>query len=163
MARAQGNVLVHCVAGVSRSVSLVLAYLIQAKGLAYQDAYSRVKVRRAIIHPNDGFIAQLKSLAQRQAAPSLPPKQPSYLDLLRRREALTPAPKQQYQTFREGFISRSRLEQGSGGLTAGGGAAGRGLAEALEASRARIGRSDFYQSREGVGGARVSELNRRID
>lgn len=29
------NILVHCMAGVSRSVTLVLAYLIKHKGMAY--------------------------------------------------------------------------------------------------------------------------------
>lgn len=54
-------------AGVSRSVSLVLAYLIKHKDMRYEEAYSHVKSRRKIvhssiiqIHPNDGFIDQLK-------------------------------------------------------------------------------------------------------
>lgn len=54
-------------AGISRSVTLVIAYLIKCHGLPYDTAYSMVKSRRKIvryyftqIHPNDGFIDQLK-------------------------------------------------------------------------------------------------------
>lgn len=48
-------------AGISRSVALVLAFLIKKKGMKYDEAYSMVKSRRRIIHPNDGFIRQLRS------------------------------------------------------------------------------------------------------
>ncbi len=56
------NIMVHCLAGVSRSVSLVLAYLIKHRNMSYSSAYERVKSRRRIIHPNDGFIDQLRRL-----------------------------------------------------------------------------------------------------
>jgi protein-tyrosine phosphatase len=36
-------------AGVSRSVSLVLAYFIKNKGMTYDDAYKLVKSRRKIV------------------------------------------------------------------------------------------------------------------
>jgi protein-tyrosine phosphatase len=52
--------MVHCLAGVSRSVSLVLAFLIKHQGFSYNQAFDFVKSRRKIIHPNDGFIQQLK-------------------------------------------------------------------------------------------------------
>jgi protein-tyrosine phosphatase len=52
--------MVHCLAGVSRSVSLSIAFLIKHKGMAYKEAYALIKGRRKIIHPNDGFIEQLK-------------------------------------------------------------------------------------------------------
>lgn len=65
------QILVHCIAGVSRSVSIVLAYLIRDKGMSYEQAYQCVKSRRSIvspyftqISPNDGFIRQLKQYAQ---------------------------------------------------------------------------------------------------
>lgn len=54
------SIMVHCLAGVSRSVCLVLAYFIKCKGMSYEEAYRLVKSKRGIIHPNDGFIAQLK-------------------------------------------------------------------------------------------------------
>lgn len=53
------NVLVHCRAGVSRSASVVIAYLIRYYGMTPRDAYSYVKNRRPIINPNPGFIRQL--------------------------------------------------------------------------------------------------------
>jgi protein-tyrosine phosphatase len=52
--------MIHCLAGVSRSVSLVLAFLIKHRGCTYLKAFDCVKSRRKIIHPNDGFIQQLK-------------------------------------------------------------------------------------------------------
>jgi protein-tyrosine phosphatase len=56
-----GRVLVHCVAGVSRSTSLVLAYLIRYRGYTLLDAFDLVAERRKIAWPNDGFYRQLIS------------------------------------------------------------------------------------------------------
>jgi hypothetical protein len=61
--------MVHCLAGVSRSVSLVLAYLVKHCGMAYRQAYDLVKARRKIIHPNDGFIEQLKRFERELPTP----------------------------------------------------------------------------------------------
>jgi len=58
--------MVHCLAGVSRSVSLVISYLIKHKGLSFQRAFDTVKSRRRIIHPNDGFIHHLKKFEREQ-------------------------------------------------------------------------------------------------
>lgn len=44
------NILVHCLAGVSRSVSLVLAYLIKCRGMGYETAFSMLKNRRKIVY-----------------------------------------------------------------------------------------------------------------
>jgi protein-tyrosine phosphatase len=62
--------MVHCLAGVSRSVSLCIAYLIKHRGYSYQAAYEMIKARRRIIHPNDGFIAQLKAFQRQQGSSS---------------------------------------------------------------------------------------------
>lgn len=54
-----GKTLVHCVAGVSRSASLVCAYLIKHEGMSLRQAYQYVKMARPIIRPNVGFWKQL--------------------------------------------------------------------------------------------------------
>ncbi|CAD8165215.1 unnamed protein product [Paramecium octaurelia] len=56
----KGNVLVHCMAGVSRSASIVIAYIMKTKKLSFRDAFQFVKTKRTIVWPNDGFIEQLK-------------------------------------------------------------------------------------------------------
>jgi len=54
-----GKTLVHCVAGVSRSASLVCAYLIKYENMSLRQAYQYVKMARPIIRPNLGFWKQL--------------------------------------------------------------------------------------------------------
>jgi predicted protein tyrosine phosphatase len=58
--KTEGAVLVHCMAGISRSATIVIAYLMSEKRLSFQDAYDHVKKRRRIVRPNDGFIRQLR-------------------------------------------------------------------------------------------------------
>lgn len=58
----RGNsVLVHCAFGVSRSATVVLAYLIQHQNMSLEDAYWHVKSRRPNINPNTGFWSQLQA------------------------------------------------------------------------------------------------------
>lgn len=54
-----GKTLVHCIAGVSRSTSLCLAYLVKYEGMTLRKAYQHVKAKRPIVHPNQGFFKQL--------------------------------------------------------------------------------------------------------
>ncbi|XP_020383678.2 dual specificity protein phosphatase 19a [Rhincodon typus] len=56
-----GVVLVHCNAGVSRSASIVIGYLMWAYGLSFKDAFSIVKNARQAINPNHGFMEQLRN------------------------------------------------------------------------------------------------------
>ncbi|XP_042370482.1 dual specificity protein phosphatase 19-like, partial [Plectropomus leopardus] len=56
-----GVVLVHCNAGVSRSSSIVIGYLMLREGLSFDDAYGQVKLARPSIRPNAGFYRQLQS------------------------------------------------------------------------------------------------------
>ncbi|XP_033057132.1 dual specificity protein phosphatase 21 [Trachypithecus francoisi] len=55
----QGRTLLHCVAGVSRSASLCLAYLMKYHSMSLLDAHTWTKSRRPIIRPNNGFWEQL--------------------------------------------------------------------------------------------------------
>ncbi|KAK6485032.1 dual specificity protein phosphatase 19-like [Huso huso] len=60
-AKAQnGVVLVHCNAGVSRSASIVIGYLMSTEYLHFDDAFSLVKNARPVICPNPGFMEQLR-------------------------------------------------------------------------------------------------------
>ena len=54
-----GKTLVHCVAGVSRSASLCMAYLMKYQRMTLDQAYYHTKKRRPVIHPNQGFWKQL--------------------------------------------------------------------------------------------------------
>lgn len=56
----EGNVLVHCRMGISRSASLVIAFLMRKYKCGYDKAFVKVKDRRPIVHPNTGFVSQLK-------------------------------------------------------------------------------------------------------
>lgn len=49
------NVLVHCQMGMSRSSSLVIAFLIKEYGMDYHKAKIFTKNKRKIVCPNDGF------------------------------------------------------------------------------------------------------------
>lgn len=60
-----GTVLVHCAAGISRSVSLTMAYLLKHEGHKFASALSMIKSRRAIANPNPGFMKQLKDYEKR--------------------------------------------------------------------------------------------------
>lgn len=54
------NVLVHCHQGVSRSPSIVIAYLIRHHNMTFDDARALVKKRRPCIDPNPGFVDTLR-------------------------------------------------------------------------------------------------------
>lgn len=56
-----GKVLVHCHVGVSRSATLVLAYLMLKQNLTLVEAICAVKDNRGVI-PNRGFLRQLIKL-----------------------------------------------------------------------------------------------------
>ena len=53
------NVLCHCLAGVSRSATLVIAYLMKKNKWKFAKALEFVRDKRRIVHPNQGFVRQL--------------------------------------------------------------------------------------------------------
>nr|XP_034594341.1 dual specificity protein phosphatase 1B-like isoform X2 [Setaria viridis] len=56
-----GNVLVHCFAGRSRSVTIVVAYLMKKHQMSLESALSLVRSKRPQLAPNEGFISQLEN------------------------------------------------------------------------------------------------------
>lgn len=56
-----GCVLVHCNAGISRSATIVLAYLMKAKAMSLNDAFTYLRSKRPSSFPNSGFMIQLKT------------------------------------------------------------------------------------------------------
>jgi len=61
------NVLVHCQAGVSRSVSICIAYLILYEEKTVAEALHILRTQRPIANPNEGFLLQLLALSERES------------------------------------------------------------------------------------------------
>lgn len=55
-----GKVLVHCSYGVSRSTTVVIAYLIRYHEMSFDEALAYTKSKRAVTNPNKGFVTQLR-------------------------------------------------------------------------------------------------------
>lgn len=65
---AGGGVLVHCWAGHSRSVAIVVFYLMKKvpRFKTVADALAFIQSKRPYISPNEGFVAQLETLITKQ-------------------------------------------------------------------------------------------------
>ncbi|TNE85236.1 MAG: dual specificity protein phosphatase family protein [Deltaproteobacteria bacterium] len=57
--------LVHCEVGVSRSATMVVAHVMQARQLRFYEAYREVRSRRPQVLPNVGFASQLQAFEGR--------------------------------------------------------------------------------------------------
>ncbi|XP_006860768.1 PREDICTED: dual specificity protein phosphatase 15 [Chrysochloris asiatica] len=55
-----GNCLVHCFAGISRSTTIVTAYVMTVTGLGWREVLETIKTNRPIANPNPGFKQQLE-------------------------------------------------------------------------------------------------------
>lgn len=58
------NVLIHCLAGISRSATLVIAYLMQAYQFGWHKAAIYLRSCRDVIDPNPGFRKQLQNFQE---------------------------------------------------------------------------------------------------
>jgi len=63
--RNEGATIVHCQAGISRSATVCLAYLMKKRGYSLDEAFDYLKNCRGCIGPNFGFLGQLKIFEQR--------------------------------------------------------------------------------------------------
>eukprot|EP01095_Lingulamoeba_sp_RSL-Kostka_P018135 TRINITY_DN9804_c0_g1_i1.p1 TRINITY_DN9804_c0_g1~~TRINITY_DN9804_c0_g1_i1.p1 ORF type:complete len:259 (-),score=46.35 TRINITY_DN9804_c0_g1_i1:59-736(-) len=55
-----GKILVHCMRGKSRSVVVVLTYLMKEYSLTYQQAFQKIKNFRPVVNPHQGIRNQAK-------------------------------------------------------------------------------------------------------
>lgn len=59
MDKKSGRVLVHCTLGISRSVTIVAAYIMWKWGFSASRALQHIKKMRSMSAPNEGFVDQL--------------------------------------------------------------------------------------------------------
>ncbi|XP_051550852.1 dual specificity protein phosphatase 5-like [Myxocyprinus asiaticus] len=67
-----GKVLVHCEAGISRSPTICMAYIMKTQQLQLEQAFDIIRQRRAIISPNFSFMGQLLQF-ESEVVSSTPP------------------------------------------------------------------------------------------
>ena len=58
--KGEDKVFVHCIAGASRSATIVIAYLMWTEKMAFEKALEFTQSKRSIVYPNCGFKEQLK-------------------------------------------------------------------------------------------------------
>lgn len=63
LSQPSGVVLVHCIQGISRSTSVVAAYLVASQGCSPTEAIDFIKSKHPIAEPNFGFVKQLGEYA----------------------------------------------------------------------------------------------------
>ena len=71
-ASSQGKtVLVHCMAGISRSATIVAAYLMKTRGMTHVEAITEIKKTREKVDPNIGFVIRLMEFEKSQVKPNV--------------------------------------------------------------------------------------------
>ncbi|XP_030421445.1 dual specificity protein phosphatase 4 [Gopherus evgoodei] len=91
-----GRVLVHCQAGISRSATICLAYLMMKKRVKLEEAFEFVKQRRSIISPNFSFMGQLLQFESQVLATSCAAEAASPSGTLRERGKASSTPTSQF-------------------------------------------------------------------
>lgn len=91
-----GRVLVHCQAGISRSATICLAYLIMKKRVKLEEAFEFVKQRRSIISPNFSFMGQLLQFESQVLATTCAAEAASPSGALRERGKASSTPTSQF-------------------------------------------------------------------
>ncbi|XP_069848220.1 dual specificity protein phosphatase 16-like [Dipodomys merriami] len=85
-----GCVLVHCLAGISRSATIAIAYIMKRMDMPLDEAYRFVKEKRPTISPNFNFLGQLLDYEKKiKTQPGTGPK--GKLKLLHLEKPLEPA------------------------------------------------------------------------
>ncbi|KAJ7184546.1 protein-tyrosine phosphatase-like protein [Mycena filopes] len=79
-----GRVLIHCVMGVSRSTTVLAAYLMKTRSWTTSAAISFIQQFRPRVQPNYGFVKQLDAFLECGYAPS--PTHPAYKSWKRRQK-----------------------------------------------------------------------------
>ncbi|EDR11619.1 uncharacterized protein LACBIDRAFT_183494 [Laccaria bicolor S238N-H82] len=74
----EARVLVHCIEGVSRSVSVVAAFLMAQFGWSPSEAIQYIKGKRFVADPNFGFIQQLHEYERGSLGRAMPPPIPPF-------------------------------------------------------------------------------------
>lgn len=72
----------HCLAGVSRSPTVITAYLMATLKLRWKEALAIIKQTRPFVNPNPGFIEQLKLFQGMNYV--FDPNNPLYVDYIKR-------------------------------------------------------------------------------
>ncbi|KAA0720612.1 Dual specificity protein phosphatase 16 [Triplophysa tibetana] len=71
-----GRVLVHCLAGISRSATIAIAYIMKRMNMTLDEAYRFVKEKRPTISPNFNFLGQLLDFEKKLKCVSEAPIKP---------------------------------------------------------------------------------------
>ncbi len=111
----QGKVLVHCYQGKSRSVAIILAYLMRFHRMNIDEALSLVRDARPMACPNSGFMNMLRSLSQGTATLDIDNISPSQTSVEKGRFSGSNSGQTESSQFvvQEALVCNSKLEMGA--------------------------------------------------